>query len=320
VSTLLFKSLVTLIFKHVLCMCRYFALIIRAISVLEGIALVGNPDFAIIDEAYPYLAQRLLTDDHPRLRESLHYMVYGKSNVFDTDRLIDLLNAFETFTVSSRSASGDFAPPPVALPVPAPSVPVPTLPIPLRPPPFLPQPQALMDLVAAATASGQESPGMFRVEAAEKPSASWQTLGREATGGTGLRAALLFLLSDSGTFFRTFLMDEIVRSIDALSRSQLAALVQRLGLQGVMVPVFLPFAKRASIPLAPGVSAEDEKQVEAVAKLMDFLAGGSTRSLLEGQGGELLSLLPQVARQIVPEVVMSLTSRIAARFVRTFYL
>lgn len=28
----------------------YFALVIRAISVLEGIALVGNPEFAIIDE------------------------------------------------------------------------------------------------------------------------------------------------------------------------------------------------------------------------------------------------------------------------------
>lgn len=35
----------------------YFALIIRAIGVLEGIALVGNPEFAIIDEAYPYIAQ-----------------------------------------------------------------------------------------------------------------------------------------------------------------------------------------------------------------------------------------------------------------------
>ena len=35
----------------------YFALIIRAISVLEGIALVGNPDFAIVDEAYPYIGE-----------------------------------------------------------------------------------------------------------------------------------------------------------------------------------------------------------------------------------------------------------------------
>ena len=51
----------------------YSALIIRAISVLEGIALVGNPQFAIIDEAYPYLSKKLLTDDSPRMREALRY-------------------------------------------------------------------------------------------------------------------------------------------------------------------------------------------------------------------------------------------------------
>lgn len=53
----------------------YFALIIRAISVLEGIALVGDPDFAIVDEAYPYVAKRLLTDKSPRLQAALKYMV-----------------------------------------------------------------------------------------------------------------------------------------------------------------------------------------------------------------------------------------------------
>ena len=53
----------------------YFALIIRAISVLEGIALKANPQFAIVDEAYPYIAQRLLVDNSPRLREALRYMV-----------------------------------------------------------------------------------------------------------------------------------------------------------------------------------------------------------------------------------------------------
>ena len=53
----------------------YFALIIRAIGVLEGIALVGNPDFAIVDEAYPYVASRLLCDEQPRLRAALRYMV-----------------------------------------------------------------------------------------------------------------------------------------------------------------------------------------------------------------------------------------------------
>lgn len=101
----------------------YFALIIRAISVLEGIALVGNPDFAIVDEAYPYLAERLLTDDSPRLREALkykpndgflvsflsRYMIYGKNNVFDAERLVDLLSAFESFKSASISARGSMS-------------------------------------------------------------------------------------------------------------------------------------------------------------------------------------------------------------------
>merc|ERR1719395_99900 len=77
----------------------YFALIIRAVSVLEGIALVGNPQFAIIDEAYPYIARRMLTDPTPRLQESLRYMIYGVpgSDTLDADRVVDLLEAFEKF-------------------------------------------------------------------------------------------------------------------------------------------------------------------------------------------------------------------------------
>ena len=84
----------------------YFALIIRAIGVLEGIALVGNPDFALVDEAYPYISKRLLTDDSPRLRAALSYMIYGKAKVFDADRLIDILESYEMFVDASRSAQG----------------------------------------------------------------------------------------------------------------------------------------------------------------------------------------------------------------------
>ena len=45
------------------------------------------------------------------------------------------------------------------------------------------------------------------------------------------REALKFMLSAEGAFFREFLMNELVVSIDGLSRMQLAALVERLGLQ-----------------------------------------------------------------------------------------
>ena len=64
-------------------------------------------EFAIVDEAYPFVAKMLLTDDSPRLRSALKYMVYGKDSVFDADRLIDLLAAFEDFSVASKSAQGN---------------------------------------------------------------------------------------------------------------------------------------------------------------------------------------------------------------------
>ena len=39
------------------------------------------------------------------------------------------------------------------------------------------------------------------------------------------------MLSAEGAFFREFLMNELVVSIDGLSRLQVASLVERLGLQ-----------------------------------------------------------------------------------------
>ena len=45
-----------------------------------GIALVGNPEFAIVDEAYPFISKMLMTDNSPRLRAAFRYMVYGKGN------------------------------------------------------------------------------------------------------------------------------------------------------------------------------------------------------------------------------------------------
>ncbi len=57
------------------CLVWCAALIIRAISVLEGIALVADPEFQIIQAAYPFISRKLLTDQSPRLKAALHYMV-----------------------------------------------------------------------------------------------------------------------------------------------------------------------------------------------------------------------------------------------------
>lgn len=55
----------------------YFALILRAFSVIEGTALRVDPDYAIVQETFPYLSRRLLTDDQPRARAALRQLLYG---------------------------------------------------------------------------------------------------------------------------------------------------------------------------------------------------------------------------------------------------
>jgi len=84
----------------------YFALIIRAIGVLEGIALVGDPDFAIVDEAYPYLSKMLLTDKSERSREALRYTLYGNGDTLQVERLIDILQAFDAYRENLNPEAG----------------------------------------------------------------------------------------------------------------------------------------------------------------------------------------------------------------------
>jgi aarF domain-containing kinase len=304
--------------------CRYFALIIRAISVLEGIALVGNEEFAIIDEAFPYIAQRLLTDDSPRLHESLRYMVYGRSNSLDVERLIDLLSALETFTINSKTASGNLSPP-VPIPADVAALPAP-LTGPARPPAGaagLPQlPLLLPDVLAPLFAPLIGGP-RFAGDAQGQPEGvlAWQSEATAINSEPQARSALQFMLSPEGSFFRSFLLDEIVASVDALSRTQMHELVKQLNLEDVLVPVWLPGATRAQMPLAVEVTEADRHQVESVAKLMNFLVGGSMRDALMRNPVqmEVLPLLPRVAQEVLPQIVFRLSSRVTARFIRYLY-
>lgn len=316
----------------------YFALIIRAIGVLEGIALVGDPEFALVDEAYPYIAKRLLTDPTPRLQAALRYMVYGKAGIFDADRLIDLLNAFESFTVASQSSRGDMDRE------------------------LLAEEQASARRMAAAADTSSSNGGSSRGSRGSNGVGIFSPqqlpqlalpggavfgdgagMAQAAASGVGLfglpanrfdmrqqmtldsqgrlREALRFIFSPQGTFFRSFILDEVVKSIDALSREQLVVLVSRLGLQGVQLPVLLPGAKQAFVPLSPTLSDEDKQVVENVVKIVNFLTKGS----INGSGPdtalvlELLPVLPTVAREVLPQVTTMLISRISARAVRELY-
>jgi predicted unusual protein kinase regulating ubiquinone biosynthesis (AarF/ABC1/UbiB family) len=68
----------------------YYALIIRSLVTLEGIALSVDPEFKILGAAYPYFARRLMEDPDPSLRNSLKEMLFD-GEVFRWQRLDNLI-------------------------------------------------------------------------------------------------------------------------------------------------------------------------------------------------------------------------------------
>ena len=68
-----------------------FALIIRSLITQEGLALTMNPDFKIVEVAYPYVAQRLLTGESPQLRRRLIELLF-KDGKFQWQRLENLIS------------------------------------------------------------------------------------------------------------------------------------------------------------------------------------------------------------------------------------
>ena len=46
----------------------FYALILRSLTVLEGLALSADPNYKLLGAAYPYMARRILTDPAPELR------------------------------------------------------------------------------------------------------------------------------------------------------------------------------------------------------------------------------------------------------------
>ena len=70
----------------------YYALIIRSLVTLEGIALSVDPDFKILGAAYPYFARRLMEDPDPELRNSLKEMLFD-GEIFRWQRLDNLISS-----------------------------------------------------------------------------------------------------------------------------------------------------------------------------------------------------------------------------------
>ena len=262
----------------------YFALVIRAISVLEGIALVGNPNFAIIDEAYPYIARRLMTDRSPRLQAALKYMIYGKDGVFDAENAIDLLQALEKFTAVRDDGDGS---------------------------------AFKVDGVRGNKVVG--SAGDFRgsqeVDTTERDSDQRFRLTNNNSGGGGalavarstgtdaamvptknddertVREALRFFFSPEGEVLREFMLEEVVSFVDASGRGAIQELSRRLGLNNFPIPGFV----RA---LTPALTEQDRSMMVQVQKLVQFLLGDYQEVASTARLRQLLPVVREYAPQL----------------------
>ena len=76
----------------------------RAFSTLEGIGLSINEDYSILQECYPYLAKRLLTDNSPRARNALQAMLYGSTMPSSTGSASSTLEPWTTNSYADQAS------------------------------------------------------------------------------------------------------------------------------------------------------------------------------------------------------------------------
>lgn len=83
----------------------YYTLLVRSLSVLEGIALASDRNYKVLGAAYPWVARRLLTDTSPELRETLRSLLYKSDGKFNFKRLESLLTQASRVPSSRGSPS-----------------------------------------------------------------------------------------------------------------------------------------------------------------------------------------------------------------------
>jgi len=81
----------------------YFALVLRAFGVLEGIALKVDPDYSIVSECFPYLSRRLLSDNSEHSKELLKKLLYSESGRLDMRRLQKFAEGFGSYSMATDS-------------------------------------------------------------------------------------------------------------------------------------------------------------------------------------------------------------------------
>ena len=255
-------------------------------------------------------------------------MVYGKGNTFDVDRLIELLEAFETFVDIRDSDPIGPAKDAQSTTTLAPAAAQPSLAGGAAGASLLPggnsaRPGGLVQVsgrrARRRAGGGAAGGGAAAMGAGMGGGMGWGIGGAGSAQGrgqvSGASQALLFLFGDEGELLREFILTETVNSVDAMSRGAVLELARRLA---------LPRPPAFAQALLPPLSPDDEKLVTNAQKLVDFLGanrqGGGPSAVGTGLDAktlqELAPILPEIApgmqrfgRQILGGLVERLNSR-----------
>lgn len=90
----------------------YVLYVSRAFSTLEGIGLSVDGDYSILQQCYPYLSKRLLSDNSPRSKSALKLMLFGGSNsvgaaeggMFSPSKFLEMSDGLASYTTAVSDA------------------------------------------------------------------------------------------------------------------------------------------------------------------------------------------------------------------------
>ncbi|KAK1549421.1 hypothetical protein Q3G72_001868 [Acer saccharum] len=87
------NQLYDVMYEFNFCLPPDYALVIRALGTLEGTAKVLDPDFKVVESAYPFVIGRLLADPNPDMRKILRELVIRNNGSIRWNRLERLIAA-----------------------------------------------------------------------------------------------------------------------------------------------------------------------------------------------------------------------------------
>mmetsp|Transcript_11633 Transcript_11633/g.24554 ORF Transcript_11633/g.24554 Transcript_11633/m.24554 type:complete len:962 (-) Transcript_11633:116-3001(-) len=276
----------------------YFTLILRAFSTLEGLGLRVDSDFSIVQECFPYIARRLITDDSFRIREALrNYLYMGRSRIA-IKRVDELTTGFGTFTNLMKANRSEY-------------------------------------MSSASDAGAMPSaPAMLKAGVADGGAAVAHAQGAAPAGRGGQQAPVAMdsaardiadvIFSPEGNFLQELLIDEGIAAVDALSRAALVRLLRTLG--PLALPITLPLGLILGASLGGSESEsrilarEDKEALLLLRRIVRLIQAPASRRESDARGDIDIRQAAEELRRLQPlaEGLLPVVAPGASAFARRF--